>query len=103
MSAAKLPLKPTDKDCQQGGGRGSFWPTLMPGLITGNYREEARSRGRDGQVFRCHEPPRLKPSISQSVGLNAAGHWRPRRWFVRVRARRGPVGLRGGDPEVMRL
>lgn len=48
MSAAKLALKPTDKDCQQRGERDSFWQTLMPGLITGNYREEAQSKGRDG-------------------------------------------------------
>lgn len=53
MSAAKLPLKPTDKDCQQRGERDSFWQTLMPGLITGNYREEAQSKGPDGAALEC--------------------------------------------------
>lgn len=53
MSAAKLPLKPTDKDCQQRGERDSFWPTPMPGLITDNCREEEQSKGSDGSALVC--------------------------------------------------
>lgn len=53
MSAAKLPLKPTDKNCQQREKRDSVWPALMPGLITGNYREEDQSKGHDGAAPKC--------------------------------------------------
>lgn len=51
--AAKLPLKPTDKNCQQRRERNSFWPTPMPGLITSNYREVEQSKGRDGAALKC--------------------------------------------------
>lgn len=53
MSAGKLALKPTDKDCQQRGETDSFWPVVMPGLITSNYREEQKSEGCDDLALEC--------------------------------------------------
>lgn len=63
MSAGKLPLKPTDKDCQQRGETDSFWPVVMPGLITSNYREEEKSEGCDDLALErvgcgCQKPQR---------------------------------------------
>lgn len=47
MSVGKLPLKHTDKDCQQRGETESFWPAVRSGLITSNYKEEEKSEGCD--------------------------------------------------------
>lgn len=85
MSAAKLPLKPTDKDCQRSGERDAFWPALMPGLITSNYREEEQSKASGGAALECvrpvghgcHKTLTLKPTIfwkcwkSSRLGFNA--------------------------------
>lgn len=57
MSVGKLPLKPTDKDCQQRGETESFWPAVRPGLITSNYKEEEKSEGCDDLALECLDVP----------------------------------------------